>query len=37
MRFWNAPLDYTSVTVPFHKDFPPIGEQLKHRKLAHEL
>ena len=23
--------------VPFHKDFSPSGEQLEHRKLAHEL
>ena len=23
--------------VPFHKDFPPSGEQLEHRELAHEL
>ena len=23
--------------VPFHKDFSPSGEELEHRKLAHEL
>ena len=23
--------------LPLHKDFSPSGEQLKHRKLAHEL
>ena len=23
--------------VPFHKDFSPSGEQLEHRKLAHDL
>ena len=23
--------------VPFHKDFSSSGEQLQHRKLAHEL
>ena len=23
--------------VPFHKDFSPSGEQIEHRKLAHEL
>ena len=26
-----------SVIIPFYKDFSPSGEQLEHRKLAHEL
>ena len=26
-----------SAIVPFHKDFSPSGEQLEHRKSAHEL
>ena len=32
------PLDitYEKSIVPFHKDFSPGGEQLEHRKLAHE-
>ena len=25
------------IIVPFHEDFSPSGEQLEHRKLAHEL
>ena len=46
--FWSRPAKgcYTSqarpclhgfTIVPFHKDFPPSGEQPEHRKLAHEL
>ena len=29
--------DHSGGKVPFHKDFSASGEQLKHRKLAHEL
>ena len=28
---------WKELIVPFHKDFSPSGEQLEHRKLAHEL
>ena len=28
---------YAYTIVPFHKDFYPSGEQLEHRKLAHDL
>ena len=32
-----ATLPKKETIVPFHKDLSPSGEQLEHRKLAHEL
>ena len=33
----NEDIDRYGSLVSFHKDFSPSGEQLEHRKLAHEL
>ena len=37
LRTWVAYQLANPVIVPFQKDFSSSGEQLEHRKLAHEL
>ena len=35
--FLRPMYQFVESIVPFHKDFSPSGEQLEHRKLAHDF